>query len=459
VKSNKIFITFVALIILFLSYLLIPNIYDKDEISKQLKNQLLNKFDLTFNFSSNLKYNFFPRPHFIYKGPTILKEQNEISKIEKLKIYVSLNNLFSLDNVKINDLILENANFNLNNQTYDFFTKFLDKNFKNSNFIIKNSNIFYRNKENEVLFINKIINLKYYYDVKVLRNIFISKNEIFNLPYSVKLYQNEGEKKIVSKINSNFLKLQIENELDYSSDVKKGSINLILNQNKSNVTYELDKKSLNFNLFDKLENSNFSYNGKVNFNPFYSKLEGTTNKIDLFHLFSSNGSILQLLKTEILNNKNLNFDLNIYADKIKNLKGFIKFFLNSKIQEGLIDIDNSKFSWGDDVDFSIMDSLIYVKDGELILDGILDLTIKNSEEIYKFLLTPKNYRTELKKVEVSFIYNFDQKIINLDNIRIDNKGNKEINEILKNLTFKSNGFQNKVYLKGILNKIIMSYAG
>ena len=104
-KSNKIFITFVALIILFLSYLLIPNIYDKDEISKQLKNQLLNKFDLTFNFSSNLKYNFFPRPHFIYKGPTILKEQNEISKIEKLKIYVSLNNLFSLDNVKINDLI------------------------------------------------------------------------------------------------------------------------------------------------------------------------------------------------------------------------------------------------------------------------------------------------------------------------------------------------------------------
>ena len=54
----------------------------------------------------------------------------------------------------------------------------LDKNFKNSNFIIKNSNIFYRNKENEVLFINKIINLKYYYDVKVLRNIFISKNEI-----------------------------------------------------------------------------------------------------------------------------------------------------------------------------------------------------------------------------------------------------------------------------------------
>ena len=145
-----------------------------------------------------------------------------------------------------------------------------------------------------------------------------------------------------------------------------------------------------------MKNSNFSYNGEINFHPFYSKLEGAIKEINILYLLNSNTLLLQLLKTEILNNKNLNFDLNIYADESQNFSNFIKIYLNSKIQEGLIDIDNTRFSWRDNADFSLENSLIYVKDGELILDGKFNLTIKNSDEIYKFLLTPKNYRNELK---------------------------------------------------------------
>ena len=44
--SNKISLIFVALIILFLSYLSIPHIYSKAEIKKELENQLMNKFSL-----------------------------------------------------------------------------------------------------------------------------------------------------------------------------------------------------------------------------------------------------------------------------------------------------------------------------------------------------------------------------------------------------------------------------
>ena len=39
-KSNKFFLSLVVLIVLFLSYLSIPNIYDKNEISKKLNDQL-----------------------------------------------------------------------------------------------------------------------------------------------------------------------------------------------------------------------------------------------------------------------------------------------------------------------------------------------------------------------------------------------------------------------------------
>ena len=147
-KSDKFFLTFVTLIILFISYLSIPNIYNKVEIRKVLQNQLLNQFNLNFNLSQNLRYSFFPRPHFIYENATILKDQEEISKIKELKIYISLKNLFSLEGIKVNDSVLKNANFYLNNQTYDFFTKLLSQNFKDNSFIIKDSNIFYKNTDN-----------------------------------------------------------------------------------------------------------------------------------------------------------------------------------------------------------------------------------------------------------------------------------------------------------------------
>ena len=455
-KSNKFFLSLVVLIVLFLSYLSIPNIYDKTEISKKINDQLQKKFNLNFNLSQDIKYNFLPRPHFIYRNSSISKDQSEISKIEELKIYISLNNLFSYKDFNIQNLILEKSNFNLNNQTYDFFTKLLDGDFQDGKLIIKNSNIFYKNKNDEFLFINKILNMEYFYDYKNFQNKVVSRNEIFNLPYSFELNRNDIEKKIFSKLNLEFLKLEINNKLDFSNEVKKGLVNFILNKDNFSATYDINKNNFIFNLTDNLENSNFSYKGEVNFNPFYSKLEG---EINILHLINSNTLIFQLLKTEILNNKNLNFDLNIYADEVQNFSNFIKIYLNSKIQEGLIDIDNTRFSWRDNADFLLENSLIYIKDGELILDGKFNLNIKNSDEIYKFLLTPKNYRNEFKNIKANFVYNFDQNIVNLDNILIDNKNNKDINETLESLIFKKNSLQNRIYLKSILNKALKFYAG
>ena len=63
-RSNKIFFTFVAVIVLFLFYLLIPTLYNQSDISKKLKTELLIKLNLDFRFAKKLNYNIFPRPHF-----------------------------------------------------------------------------------------------------------------------------------------------------------------------------------------------------------------------------------------------------------------------------------------------------------------------------------------------------------------------------------------------------------
>ena len=151
--------------------------------------------------------------------------------------------------------------------------------------------------------------------------------------------------------------------------------------------------------------------------------------------------------------------MNFYGGGSQNFSNFVNIFLNSKIQEGLIDIDNSRLSWKDKANFSFENSLIYVKDGELILDTKLIINIKNSDQVYKFLLTPKIYRNEITNIKANLIYNFDQKIANLNNILIDDKDNQEVNRILESLIFKKNNLQNRIYLKSILNRVLKFYNG
>ena len=69
-----------------------------------------------------------------------------------------------------------------------------------------------------------------------------------------------------------------------------------------------------------------------------------------------------------MNNKNLNIDLKINSKQTLEYQNIINVILNFKIKEGLIDIDATKFSWSDYVDFEISDSLLYVNKNQLILN-------------------------------------------------------------------------------------------
>ena len=93
---------------------------------------------------------------------------------------------------------------------------------------ILKSNVFYRNLENEVLLINNISKAKYYFDPKEIKNILDANNEIFNLPYSLKIFDDKIQKTIHSKINIDSLRLQINNQTSYTNKTYLGISELSL---------------------------------------------------------------------------------------------------------------------------------------------------------------------------------------------------------------------------------------
>ena len=350
-------------------------------------------------------------------------------------------------------------NFNLNKESHNFFIKLLASDFSNFTLKIKNSNIFYKNIENDVLFINKINKIEYFYDIKNLKNILLADNEIFNIPYKIKIQDDLFKKKIISKINLDIINLEIENIFNYSTAKKNGLIKLIHNQNKSEGNYKIEKNFFNFNYLDKSKDQNFKYNGFISLKPFFSEFSGDLNEMNLVKLLNSKSIIVQLLKTGILNNENLNINSRIFAKQTNSLRDLVNIVLNIKISDGLVDINETKFSLEDYADFKISDSLLYTIDNNLILDAKIKVNIKDPNEIFKNLQTPRNYRKEVRKLAFNLSYNFDQMTANIKNIKIDDIAYNNVNKILREIILKDNNLQNRIYIKNLLNQAIKSYAG
>jgi hypothetical protein len=453
---KRVFVVFIVLFFSIFSYFSAPYLYNSKKLVNNIKSQLLKNLNLDFNLSENYSYSIFPKPNFTFKESSFV---NKVENLGEIKVYILSKNLIFPNRIKIKDIVFNKMNFHLNKENYNFFRELLINDFSKFTLTIKNSNIFYKNNENEVLFINKINQLKYFYDFKNLENIFSAENQIFNIPYKVKFRDDKYKKQIISDISFDHFNFKIENYHNYRNLEKNGIIKLIHKQRKSEASYNLNKGQFNFDYSDKSNNQNFKYNGFVNLKPFFSESLGNINKMSLEIFLNPNSILLQLFKTGILNSKNLNISNVLNVKKTSSLKDLINLVINFRIRDGLIDLNGTKFSLSDYVDIKISDSLLYTNENNLILDTQITININSSDEIYKNFQTPRKYRNEIKKIEFNLNYNFDRMTANLNNVKIDEIINEDVSKVLSEINFTINRIQNRIYIKKLLNQAFKNYSG
>ena len=81
------------------------------------------------------------------------------------------------------------------------------------------------------------------------------------------------QKIIFSEINIDSLRLQINNQTKYISKNYSGLSELTFINSKSLAEYEVSDNFFEFKFVDKLQNPEFSYEGKFNLKPFYSNIK------------------------------------------------------------------------------------------------------------------------------------------------------------------------------------------
>ena len=100
---------------------------------------------------------FLPNP----KNLSIIREQNEIAEVENLKIFLDITKFYSLDQIAIKDLVFKKTDFNIKISDLIFFKKLLTTEPNDNKIVFKNSNLFFRSNNDEILFLNKIYDSKF----------------------------------------------------------------------------------------------------------------------------------------------------------------------------------------------------------------------------------------------------------------------------------------------------------
>jgi len=461
-------ILFITLLFLYLFYLSIPTLYNKETLQKDITNKLIKEFKINFSLSSKIRYLILPSPHVLVENVKIfddnLKDPKELSQIKKLKIYISQKNLFDQNDLEIDKISIEDANFLAQKKYYGFFDDYLKNQFSKKKIIIKNSNFFLKDKNDKTISIFPIKNINLFYDEEKLANQMTVKGKFFKIPFNLKWNKNfEKKAKSVTLIKLKKLDLEIKNESFIKDKKYLASNNIFFRNAKLNSNFQIKNNLISFNSKDsKIVNNNLDYNGKIYLEPFDMKLEINLDKLNLIKFLTSSFAFIKSSNLEFLFNKNFSAKIDINAKNVRN-----KMFDYSKIS---INFDNGKINFNDSFLISkkigslkLNETKIDLVDEKLTFNCSFNFNVTNQKEFYTAFQIPKKNRKLLKNIFFDLQVNTYNDKLNINNFKINSK-KSVLNDATKSIINQyNNSEKNKIYnwinLKNFTREIFNSYSG
>ena len=409
--NKKLFIPSIIIFFGVLIYFLLPAFYDKNEIKNQIKNQILEKYNINIKFDKELEYSLFPKPHFLIEDAKIESGSQIISNSKKVRFYISNKNNLKFDLIKINKLFFLETDFRINSSNFKFFIDLLsNKNFNHELKFIKNQ-IFYLDQNNEVIFFSNSKTIDYFNQESLLNEL-NAKLEIFNLPLNIKISHDILNRNFFNEIEINKLRINIENNLKYKDKELQGLIDLKFINKNNLINYSIKNNNFIFNFEDQ------QIEGKVNIKPFFLSSNLKVENINLKDLLNKNSILVNLLKTEIFNNKNLNGKLDVQIEGFHDLTHIDTVKFDILLEEGEILISNLIFNFKDNATFNLKSVNVIIEENKLKFIGDLSINFTDIQSFYNHFQIVRNYRKNISQINSNFIFNFDDETFTLNELKI-----------------------------------------
>ena len=115
---NKYIITAICILFAYIFYLLIPLLYDKNWVHDKIVSKLSSEFNINLSNSFDISYRILPKPHY-----SIRDSKTSLAEIKGLNVYISQNNLFNKESIRIKEVVIKEANFSLSKVNFKTFYK------------------------------------------------------------------------------------------------------------------------------------------------------------------------------------------------------------------------------------------------------------------------------------------------------------------------------------------------
>ena len=463
---NKYLISLISLLFIYLFYLSIPALYDKTWVQNTLENKLSDEFNINFSISSDISYEILPTPHFTLKNVKIfndnLETPKQLSEMKKLKVFISKKNLFSKDRIKINKILIDQANFLLQQSDFEFFNDFFGNEMSQKKIDIKNSNLFYKDKMGETISLVKISKMNLFYNKLELSNAAVINGNIFNIPFIFEFNKDFLNDNSYFSVKIKKLNIQLEDKSSNQDKIINGVNELSVFNSKLITKYRFEHNLLSFQSEkSKLINNKINHNGKINFNPFDLSININLEKIKLKKLLNTNSILFDFLKSGNLFNDNLSANILINSSKISDSNFFDSLNLFFNINNGIINLNETEFLSKKIGLLKLTNSRLVFQDESLIFISDFNFNLKDSNNFYSFFQTSKKLRKELNNIFFNLEFDISNEKLTINQIKLDEK-KPSPNAISLLNDFNNNNkknVKNLIEFKNLVNQFFLSYEG
>ncbi len=444
-----------TLIIIFFSvfvHLSTPAFYKDSWVKGIVKNQFEKEFEFEIVFSEKLNYAIFPIPHFRFKDVKFVSNERDLAQIELVKVYLTFSKFLDKNKMNIQNIVIKKGKFDFFKEDLKNLFSFFNTKINEKEISILNSKIFLKDEDEDIYSIISINKSQSIYNkIEAINNLDVN-GEIFNNSFKFKLKNNFFDKRsnidlVFDELNKRFI-----NKINFKDKKIEGNLSYFDARKKYDTTYIFHNDILKFYSNEKVGDKTF-YSGIINFYPFFSKLEVNLKSINIKNLLDSDSFFIEILKSNIFANKNLNFNIEVKSKNISDHRKLKDLNLNINYENQLLNFNQSNLVLEDILEINLIESK-FVNSKKQYFLGTFKISIHDHSNLYRFFQTKKKYRKKIDSIYITTRYDFIKNDLILEKIIIDNNSNENIDYLINQYNQDNKLIRNKVDLRNFFNSFI-----
>jgi len=423
-------ISLIALVFLLSLYFTIPTFYNYENFDKEIQKKVSKDFKLDLKNISNITYLMLPSPHFLIEECDVYLSNNPKDKlltVKHLKINIFSKNLHKKEKIELKNIHLDKVDLDLQFINIKNFYSHLRYNITKPIYL-KNSNLFLRDENKEIILISKIKKFKYFIDTQNKTKKLSSVGNLFGSDFSFAWEKNFTN----PNITTGDIKFKNPN-LNILSTFNKDSENFT--KAKTNIKFLRNSLDLNYKFnqdgIELIDDKNKIINrsklvGNISLDTFFFDLNLILSGIRIETVL--NNLFLNLHKINKTANLNFNGNLKINLDEVKN-RLFENLIIDINFLEKKISLNKSSLSLKKIGKINFSDPSFYEKNEKLFVKSKIKFDVYDQQELYKRFLIPRQNRVDLNKIYFELEYNVDDGNYFLSTINLSENEN-ESNEMI-----------------------------